>query len=351
MSYPKDFLWGVAASAFQIEGSTDVDGKGQSIWNMFCKQEGKIWSGHNADRAAEHYYRYKDDISLMKSIGVQAYHFSIDWTRIFPEGIGRPNPKGIDFYNNLIDELLKNNITPFLNIFHWEFPYELYCKGGWLNRDSSEWFAEYTRLLVKEFSDRVRNWITICEPQCFIGEGLVYGESAPGHQLGVTEVLRACHNTLLAHGKAVQVIRAYSKTPCKVSFAPVGVTMIPDTNKHGRHRSSKESMFSKMKICWNNTWWMDPVFFGKYPEETYNYYGSCAPEVKSDDMKVISEPLDFLGLNIYHGQRVRQGENGCPEEVKLYPGAPLTAYRWSIAPECLYWGPKFFYESTVCQYI
>ena len=171
MKFPENFVWGAAAASYQIEGAAHEDGKGLSVWDMFTRQEGAVQNRDTGDIACNHYYRYKEDVQLMKEIGLQAYRLSISWPRVLPEGAGRVNEKGLDFYDRLIDELLENKIEPYITLFHWDYPYELYKKGGWLNPDSPEWFAEYTEVIVSKLSDRVKNWITINEPQVFVNLG------------------------------------------------------------------------------------------------------------------------------------------------------------------------------------
>jgi len=345
VAFKKDFVWGVATASYQIEGAAYEDGKGLNDWDMFCRKEGTIWNSQTGDIACDHYHRYQEDIDIMKQIGINAYRMSINWSRVIPNGTGAVNEKGLAFYDKLIDGLLKAGITPYITIFHWDYPYELYCRGGWLNPDSSDWFAEYTKVVVDRLSDRVKNWMTINEPQVFINHGHQVGTHAPGLKLGFPDILRATHNTLLSHGKAVQAIRAYSKSKCKIGLAPVGVACIPATDTPADLAAAKTAMFSIVnKDIWNNTWWMDPMFLGKYPEDGLKLYGADVPVIKESDMKIIHQPLDFFGANIYRGETFRAGKDGKPEQVKDPVGHPLTAYHWGVAPQALYWGPKNFYE-------
>ncbi len=345
MSFPTDFAWGAAAASYQIEGAAHEDGRGLSVWDMFCQKEGIIWSGQSGDVACDHYHRYKDDVSLMKEIGLRAYRPSISWPRVIPQGTGAINPKGLEFYDKLIDELLDAGIQPYVTLFHWDYPYELYRRGGWLNQDSSDWFAEYVKVVVEKISDRVKYWITLNEPQCFIGLGHQFGIHAPGDKLESAELLTAAHNTLLAHGKAVQTIRTHSKVECQIGLAPVGVVNIPATDSPEDIEAARQAMFSiTNKNLWNNTWWTDPVFFGQYPEDGLKLFNSDAPPIRDGDMKTICQPLDFFGVNIYIGQTTRAGKDNQPESVPLPAGYAMTAYRWPITPEALYWGPRFYWE-------
>ena len=201
MTFLEEFVWGTAAASYQVEGAAYDDGKGLSVWDMFCRKPQAVWNNQTGDIACDHYHRYKVDVGLMKDIGIQAYRFSISWPRVIPEGTGTANPKGLEFYDRLVDELLSANIAPYITLFHWDYPYELYCRGGWLNMSSSDWFADYTKVVVDRLSDRVKHWMTLNEPQCFIGLGHQKGEHAPGDSLHFAQVLRAGHNSLLAHEK------------------------------------------------------------------------------------------------------------------------------------------------------
>lgn len=341
MSFSKDFVWGSAAASYQIEGAAYEDGKGLSVWDMFCQKSGTVWNGQSGDVACDHYHRYQEDVGLMKEIGLHAYRLSISWPRVIPEGVGTTNTKGLEFYDRLVDELLAANITPYITLFHWDYPDELYCRGGWLNPESSDWFADYTKVIVDKLSDRVTHWFTFNEPQVFIGHGHQAGKHAPGDKLGSAQVLRASHNVLLAHGKAVQVIRANSKTACWVGYAPVGSVRMPVTENAEEVRAAKQAMFS---VEGDNTWWMDPVLWGRYPEDGLKLYGKDIPKIRDGDMEIICQPLDFLGVNIYHGQKVWAGKKDQPENVALPVGHAQTAFHWPVTPDVLYWGPKFFWE-------
>ena len=345
MSFPKDFVWGAATASYQIEGAAFEGKKGLSVWDNSCSINGFVKDGHTGAIACDHYHRYKEDVQLMKTMGLNAYRLSISWPRILPNGIGEVNEEGLDFYDRLIDELLANGITPYITLFHWDFPHELFLKGGWLNPDSSDWFAEYTKVIVERFSDRVSHWITQNEPQCYIGLGHGNGYHSPGLKLSNSDILLASHNSLLAHGKSVQTLRQFSKVPCEVGYAPVGITSFPDTSSLEDIAAARAHMFNiTTPNQWGNTWWMDPVFLGKYPEDGLKVMEQWLPKIKSNDMKTICQPLDFLGLNIYNGTRVKMGEDNCPSVVPNKIGYEQTLNRWPVTPESLYWGPKFFYE-------
>jgi beta-glucosidase len=345
MAFQKDFVWGVATAAYQIEGAAREEGKGLSDWDTFCRKEGNVWLNQTGDVACDHYHRYEEDIAIMKQIGVTGYRMSISWARVMPDGTGKINQRGLDFYDKLIDKLLAAGITPWVTLFHWDYPNELYCRGGWLNPESSDWFAEYAKVIVSRYSDRVTHWMTLNEPQVFINHGHQMGTHAPGLKLGFQDVLRTAHNTLLAHGKGIQTIRAYTKTKCQAGLAPVAVVYTPETDSPGDIDAARKATFTiKTKDTWNNTWWLDPIYMGKYPEDGLKLFGSDVPQYTDKDMKTICQPLDFSGQNIYRGEVVRAGKDGNPEIVKEYDGLPLQAYHWYVMPKSLYWGPKFFYE-------
>lgn len=346
--FGKDFVWGTASSAYQIEGATDVDGKGLSIWDVFVKEEGRIHENRDATVACEFYTRYKDDIRLMRECGIKAYRFSLNWTRILPEGIGQVNEKGIDFYNQVIDELLANGIEPYITLFHWEYPYALHKKGGWLNDDCVDWFAEYAAIVADRFSDRVKKFITINEPQCFIGLGYLKGCNAPGLSCMNTDLFQMAHNALKAHGAAVRALRAHAKQKIEVGFAPTGQISFPETTKPEDIEAARKHLFScptgMGNWTWNLAWWMDPVLLGHYPADGLELYKDYLPEITEEDMKLISEPLDFLGQNIYNGEMIRAGKDTEWEVVTKYAGFPKTSMNWPVAYECLYWGPRFISE-------
>jgi beta-glucosidase len=346
MSFSKDFKWGVGTSAYQIEGAADIDGKGPSVWDMQCRRQGAVFGNHNGNIACDHYHRYKEDVKIMKEIGVGAYRMSISWPRILPDGTGKVNPQGIAFYDNLINELLDKGIEPFITLFHWDYPLRLYEKGGWLNPESSDWFAEYTKVVMEHFSDRVKNWITINEPQCFIGRGHCYGEDAPGIKLAFPEILSAGHNVLLSHGKSVQAIREHSKQPAVVGYAPVGSLCVPFDETNERDiKAAREATFGVKPLeSFNSIFWMDSVLLGKYPEKCEEVYGDAMPTYTDTDMEVISEPIDYLGLNIYSGVQVAADKDGDAVVVPREPGHVYTQMGWEIEPKSLYWGPKFYYE-------
>lgn len=342
------FVWGAATSSYQIEGAYKEAGKGLNIWDVYVREQGKIYGGHTGDVACDHYHRFREDVALMKKIGLQAYRFSINWARILPEGIGAVNEEGIRFYKELIEELKKAGIEPYITLYHWELPYELYKKGGFMNPDFVEWFGYYAKVVAENFSDQVKYFFTLNEPQCFVGLGFLTGEHAPGLKVPVKDTFLMAHHALMAHGRAVQMLREYAKQEIQIGYAPTGTMSYPETNSKEDIEAARQHLFGMNKDVsnwtWNVAWWSDPVMKGQYPEEGMELYKEYLPKIKESDLKLISEPIDFYGQNIYNGKCIRMGEDGKPEEVKRYEGFPKTAMGWPITPECLYWGPKFLYE-------
>lgn len=343
MTFPQHFVWGAATASFQIEGAAKLDGKGPSVWDMFCTKPGAVFGGHTGDVACDHYHRYTSDVAIMKTIGLKAYRLSLSWPRVLPEGTGVVNEKGLAFYDRLLDALLEAGIEPYITLFHWDYPLALYRRGGWLSPDSPAWFADYTDLVVRRYSDRVKHWMTLNEPQCFTLLGHESGIHAPGEKLARSEVLLAIHHVLLAHGKATQAARAAARQPLKVGIAPVGSTSIPATDSDADRRAASDHMWSCDANTWANSWWLDPIFFGKYPDDGLRSFGAHVPPIGPNDFSTIQQPLDFLGLNIYYASVVRGVDNRY-EIVQPAPGSPMNALGWSITPDALYYGPKGFYE-------
>lgn len=344
-TFPKAFVWGVAAAAYQIEGAAHEDGRGDSIWDVYCRTPGNVWSNQSGDIACDHYHRYQEDVGLIRQIGAKAYRLSLSWPRIIPQGVGPANEKGLDFYSRLIDALLAANITPYVTLFHWDYPQALYERGGWLNRDSAEWFADYVALVMDRLSDRVTHWMTLNEPQVFIKFGHGDAHNAPGLKLPLKDQLQIAHHVLLAHGRAVQTIRARCKKPAQVGWAPVCVTRYPASNAAADVEAARTATCEvTQRDLWNNAWFNDPVFLGHYPQSGLDLYGSDAPRFDPQDLAIIRQPLDFLGVNIYEGQPVRAGDDGKPVNCDRPVGHALTAFRWPVEPESLYWGPRFMHE-------
>ena len=348
LSFPDNFAWGAATSAYQVEGAAYTEGKGLSVWDAMCRRPGKIWEGQNGEIACDHYRRFQEDVALMGEIGLKAYRFSVSWPRVMPQGTGPVNECGLGFYDRLVDELLAAGIAPWLTLFHWDYPYDLYLRGAWMNPDSPKWFGEYAALIAERLGDRVSHWLTLNEPQCFIGIGHYGDTHAPGDKLSLSASLLAGHHALLGHGMAVQAIRAHSRNTVSIGWAPVGVVTMPETESPADIEAARKQMFSADTVpwnpLWNNTWWSDPVFLGHYPEDGLLLYGEAAPKFTDAEMALIRQPLDFCGANIYNGQVFKAGADGKPEKVEHPPGYPHSLFLWKMTPSSLYWGPRFLAE-------
>ncbi|MCP4880030.1 MAG: beta-glucosidase [Gammaproteobacteria bacterium] len=338
------FVWGTAASSYQIEGGAKDQGRGDSVWDMFCRQPGWVKDGSDGMVACDHLNRYQDDVNMMSELGMQAYRLSIAWPRILPQGKGRVNQQGLDFYDKLIDALLAKGIDPWITLFHWDFPTALYDQGGWLNSDSSDWFADYAELITNKFSDRVKNWFTLNEPQCFIGLGHHSAEHAPCLKMSFEKVLQVSHNSLLAHGKAVQAMRANAKQTLNIGAAPVGMVTYPTSNDPKLIEAARKATFDINRLdCFSNTWYADPMLKGEYPEDGLALFEQFLPKIRTGDMETINQPLDMYAANIYSGGALKLNAAGAPEAEPLI-GSGRTTMDWNVTQECLYWGPKFYYE-------
>ncbi len=339
--FKKDFVWGVATAAAQIEGGFSQDGKGLSVWDVFPKVEGTVFNDQDCSVADDHYNNYVKDVALMKELGINAYRFSLSWSRIIPNGVGKVNQAGIDFYNNLIDELIKNGITPYVTLFHWDFPYELYIRGGWLNPDVSDYFENYAKVVAENFAGKVKNFITINEPQCVVGgDGGVFH----GGKFTVKEKLTMLHNVLLSHGKSVKVLRQYPDV--KIGIAPCAWVSIPASDSPEDIEAARQDYFKVEKgETWGCSIWSDPIVLGDYPEDYYKIHTKDElPEIKDGDMALISQPIDFYCQNIYSGNLIKSDGKGGFVKIKEPVGQPMTCMNWYVFPKSLYWGPKFLYE-------
>lgn len=347
MKLRKDFVWGVATASYQIEGANKTEGKGLDIWSDYTSIPGRVFDGHTGDEACDHYNRYKEDIALMKDLGIHAYRFSLSWSRIFPQGIGAVNPKGVAFYHHLIDELLAQDIEPYITLFHWDLPSSLADKGGWLNDDISSWFGAYTRFVMSEYGKKVKYIFTINEPQCIVGLGLQQGIHAPGLKLSPREVLKAVHNVLRAHGEAVKVIREMNPQT-QIGIAPTCGVALPLSKSEKDIEIARKRYFDILPLdkayVWSVSLFLDPIILGDYPQKYYELYKQYLPKITQEDLQLISQPLDFLGQNIYNGYQVGEGKKGEYVYPKRKMGYPHTDSGWPITEEALYWGPKFLYE-------
>ncbi|MEP6786959.1 MAG: GH1 family beta-glucosidase [Acidobacteriota bacterium] len=336
-SFPQGFLWGSATAAYQVEGAVNEDGRKPSIWDTFSHTPGKTNAGSTGDVADDHYHRYKEDVALMKALGVKTYRFSIAWPRVFPDGAGAPNPKGLDFYNRLVDELLKNGIEPFATLFHWDLPQILQDKqGGWESRDTSKAFADYAGYVGEKMSDRVKHFFTLNEMWTFIEVGYSFGIHAPGLRLPADRLHQARHNAVLAHGLAVQALRAKTKPGTKIGMAENMAICVP-VIETPEHIKASEAACRELNAAYATV-----VQEGKYTDAYLKNAGANAPKVLEGDLKAISSPLDFVGVNIYQPTYVRADDS--PLGFTVVPNPPSFPHAPSpwlfVGPEALYWGPR-----------
>lgn len=328
--FPKDFLWGAATAAPQIEGGFDEDGRTPSIWDVAPAK--RIKNGANCHIACDHYHRWKDDVALMKKMGLKSYRFSISWSRVMPsEGV--VNQKGLQFYSDLVDELIKNGIEPLVTIFHWDTPVWVYKKGGWLSKKIIPLFAEYTKAVVEKLSDRVTYWMAMNEPQCFIMNGYMQGAHAPfkHRYLALSKLTKIC---LMAHAEAVNTIRKYAKKPPKIGIAMAAGAFVPKSESTEDIAQARHNSFYGAMGTMNNRWWGDPIFKGE-PVTAYGIY-----HTRKKDMSKIKVKLDFIGVNVY--QPFQEGSWG--NKPANVPEDRRTSLGWIIDGRVLYWTIRFFYE-------
>jgi beta-glucosidase len=326
--FPDDFLWGAATSAYQIEGSPLADGAGPSIWERFVHSPGHVASGDTGDIACDHYRRFPEDVQLMVELGLNAYRFSVGWGRVLPEGKGRLNPNGLAFYERLVDTLLARGIRPMITLYHWDLPAALDDRGGWLNPDIAQWFADYTRVVARALGDRVDHWMTLNEPWVITDGGYLHGTLAPGHR-NLFEAPIASHNLLRAHGTAVQAYRAErnGRIGLVVNLEP----------KYPASDSPEDLAATQRADAYMNRQYLDPVFFGHYPVELPEIFGAAWPTFAESDMRLIQEPIDFLGINYYTRCLTRHDESNPPLRVS---GMPVTEHAhtdigWEVFPPAL----------------
>jgi len=344
MAFGNDFVWGSATAAYQIEGAVEADGRGKSVWDEYCKIKGKIEGNESGENACDSYHRFSEDIRLMKEIGLKAYRFSISWTRILPDGIGKINMEGINYYNRLIDELLENGIEPYVTLFHWDYPIELQYKGGWLNSESPFWFENYAAICSEYFSDRVKYWMTGNEPQCYIAIGYGVGAHAPGLKLPHNQVIRAWHYNLKGMGLAAKAIRKHAKGEVKVGLVSCGEIGIPVSHNKRDIQAARNTLFNReitgefLDFGFGDLF--DPAIKGEYPD----WLTEDLPEGWQADMKDIQANLDFIGINVYTGAVVKASGRKKYEYVKEKVGIGRTSMGWTFQPDSLYWVCKFLTE-------
>lgn len=329
--FPEKFLWGAASASAQIEGAYNEDGKGLSIWDVADKRHLK--NGETCHVACDHYHHYKEDVAMMKEIGLKSYRFSLSWPRIIPEK-GKVNEKGIAFYRELIRELRNAGIEPLVTIFHWDLPVWVYEEGGWKNKCIIKYFEEYTKVVVEAFSDEVTYWMTMNEPQCFIMNGYLQGAHAPfkRNYLSLSRLTQIC---MLSHAATVRMIRKYARKPPKVGIAMASGAFIPKDETTEAIEKARLKTFGEGIGLMGNGWWMDPVLAGK-PVKAFNFYKTSVK-----DLPEINQTLDFVGVNVYQPfmEGSWEGQNS-----SLPTGTRKTSMGWIVDERVIYWTIRFVYE-------
>ncbi|MGA7615848.1 MAG: GH1 family beta-glucosidase [Thermoanaerobaculia bacterium] len=327
-SFPSGFLWGAATSAYQIEGSPLADGAGPSIWQRFTHTPGRTANGDTGDVACDHYRRYAEDVALMHELGLGAYRFSISWSRILPEGKGAVNQKGLDFYRRLVDALRENGIRPMATLYHWDLPAALDDKGGWLNRDVAEWFADYATTAYRALDDRIDLWATLNEPWVVSDGGYLHGALAPGHA-NLFEAPIASHNLMRAHGKAVAAYRAVGKHE-------VGLVVNLEP-KYPASDSEEDRTATRRADAYMNRQYLDPAFLGRYPDEMSEMFGEAWPSFPAADFDTIRQPLDFVGINYYTRGLTKNDPSKIVERASRVrnPAAIYSETGWEFYPRGL----------------
>ena len=331
LKFPDGFLWGAATSAYQIEGGVAEGGRGASIWDTFCRSEGAVFQGHTGDVACDHYHRYADDVELMRSLSLHTYRFSIAWPRVLPEGKGKVNTEGLDFYDRLVDALLAAGIQPYATLYHWDLPQPLQDAGGWASRETVDAFCEYADAVSRCLGDRVRNWITHNEPWVMAFSGHQFGRLAPGIR-DLATALQVAHHLLLSHGESVPVLRGNSSTGTQIGISLNLAPIEPAS-------STEEDAAAAWRKDGNlNRWFLDPLYKSAYPEDMLAFYGESAPTVQSGDMACIATPLDFLGINYYRRNVVRDDPESLEVQTQLVipTDAAVTEMGWEVSPRGLY---------------
>jgi len=334
LGFPKDFRWGCATAAYQIEGAAAEDGRGPTNWDIFSHTPGRVANGDTGDVACDSYHRYAEDAQLLKNLGVRTYRMSLAWSRIFPQGRGQPNQKGVDHYRRVVDNLLEHGIEPYVTMFHWDLPQAL--PGGWQNRDTAHAFADYAGYMAGQLSDRVQHFMTVNELRCFTDLGHAQGMHAPGLKLAPAEVNQVRHHGVLAHGLAVQAIRAHAKPGAKVGLAD-NTTICSPVMETPEHIAAAKKAMREL-----NAMFLTAIMEGRYIDEYLAEAGGNAPKVQANDMAAIASPLDFVALNIYTPEWVRADASAKGYAVIPHiASSPRMASPWLVVgPEAAYWGVR-----------
>lgn len=338
--FPQGFLWGSATAAYQVEGAARVAGRGPSIWDTFSHTPGKTDLGDTGDIADDFFHRYNGDIQLMKELGIKAFRFSVSWTRVFPSGIGTPNPQGLDFYHRLVDALLEAGIEPFCTLYHWDLPQPLQDKGGWENRDTAEAFAHYAGYTAGKLSDKVKRFMTMNEIRTFVEQGYANGVHAPGLKVDQKRLAQLTHYAVLGHGLAVQAIRAQAAAGTRVGLAEVVSATTPVIESMEHIAAARRAMREE------NAMYLTVIQEGRYTDLYLKRLGADAPKFTPQELKSISAPLDFLGINVYQPTFVRAAESEQGYAVVPTPASyPHMLSPWlTFGPEGLYWAPKLIFD-------
>jgi beta-glucosidase len=328
IEFPSDFVWGTATSAYQVEGSPLADGAGPSIWQRFSHTPNLVRNGASGDVACDHYRRYREDVALMKSLGTNAYRFSISWSRVLPEGRGKVNAAGLDFYDRLVDALLESGIEPLVTLYHWDLPAALDDLGGWLNPEVAKWFADYASVMFRKLDGRVRMWTTLNEPWVITDGGYLHGALAPGHR-NRFEAPIASHNLLRSHAEAVKVYRAEGRHR-------VGIVVNLEP-KYAASDDPHDRAATQRADAYMNRQYLDPIFLGRYPDEMAEVFGEAWPRWPAEDLALIPQRIDFLGVNYYTRSVTRYDRDAWLLHAApvLQPRATYTETGWEVFPQAL----------------
>jgi len=343
MPFKKGFVWGAASSAYQIEGAVNEGGRGKTVWDTHCEKLGAIKNGESGAVACDHYRRMESDLDLFASLDINAYRFSLAWTRLLPEGTGKVNNEGLDFYDRMIDGLLERGIDPYVTLFHWDYPQALFERGGWLNRDSADWFADYAAVVAKRYSDRVKNFLTLNEPQCFV-QGHANGEHAPGQRYADAELCKVAHHCMLAHGKAVAALRANAGQRLSLGIALCGNPKFPDTDSPPDQEAALACTESMIAGFGSDVLYMEPIYRGQIPPVLLDKYPMYSQNIQKDDLKIISAPLDVFAVNMYTAYYIKASGIGKFEWLPRRSGVPVNSLGWATVPEVVYAGAKYYQE-------
>jgi beta-glucosidase len=326
-AFPPDFVWGTATASFQIEGAVNEDGRGESVWDRFCATPGKVRNGDNGAIACDFYHRYRDDIALMRELGIDAFRLSVAWPRVMPTGRGAVNEKGLDFYDRLVDELLGNGITPYVTLFHWDTPQSIEDEGGWPARETVDAFCGYVEAVAGRLGDRVAHWITHNEPWVVSWVGHGFGHHAPG-RTSEADALATAHHLLLSHGRAVQILRELSPG------SEVGITLNLDY-AYAAGDDEGDEQAAAWVDGFHNRWFLDPIFKGAYPADMVEAWRDVLPEIHDGDLETISVPIDFLGVNNYTSPLVAADTDGSRSRIVRRADVDRTDMGWEVVPEGL----------------